>query len=391
MYVAIAKRLDPSEIQDREEQDQRMIEHAIRARANGEDVSAPTERVSAGFGSSLENDEFVNRARSRTLPDGDRSLNMVNDIQLLRQLSLSSEDRIALEREMRAQHTHPLALQMEAEAEERRIANELEYYRNNPQRSREAALQRARLIGNDSFRNRISLMNPDNMRVMSSRSRRNFNDFADSTSLDDMVVLEAAILLSMEEEARANGVQEQLDMSSDTGGSRRWFRGSGRPLPSSATMDSGVTGAFSRSFTEDEQLAMAIALSMQEQNVTNGGKEARDLGDDKQARNAAGFPPESAPLTPSLDVASGVASLPIVSEDEDDSQEDEEELQKMSEFGRENAVFKYSDDDSCYFRTFDEPNQSSPAPRPQAEANLVASGDATRVHPATTSDAYDGS
>jgi hypothetical protein len=388
MYVAIAKRLDPSEIQDREEQDQRMIEHAIRARVNGDEVSASTERVSTGFGSSLENNEFVNRARSRTLPDGDRSLNMVNDIQLLRQLSLSSEDRIALEREMRAQHTHPLALQMEAEAEERRIANELEYYRNNPQRSREAAMQRARLISTDSFRNRIPRVNPDTLRVMSSRNRRSFHDFSDSTSLDDMVVLEAAILLSMEEEARTSGVQEQFDRTSDAGGTLRWFRGSGRPSPSTAAMNSGVPGTFSRSFTEDEQLAMAIALSMQEQQVTSGDKEASDPGIGKQTPNAVGHLPESAPRTLSLGDANGVASLPIVSEDDDDSLgEEEEALQKMSALGRDIAGLKYSDDDSCYFRTFDEPNHSSPRSRPQAETSLVARVDMARVDP---SDAYDG-
>ena len=372
MYVAIARRLDPSEIQNREEQDQRLIEFAIRARANGEEVSTPTERVSEGFGSSLENDKFVSRARSRTVSDCERGSEVNKDIQLLRQLSLSSEDRIALEREMRAQHTHPLALQMEAEAAERRIANELEYYRNNPQRSRDAAMQRARLIGSESFRNRISRMNPDHMRMVSSRNRHSFNDFSDSTSLDDMVVLEAALLLSMEEEVRANGDQEQLDRNSDIGGSRRWFRGSGRPPWASATMDVGLPGTFSRGFSEDEQLAMAIALSMQEHQVTNGKKEENDLGVNKQAPTAARYPPESAPPTLALD-SNGVASLPIVSEDEDDSLAEEEEVQKIPAMVNGNAGLKYSDDDSVYFRSLDEPNPSSSAPSVLAESESSAS------------------
>ena len=104
---------------------------------------------------------------------------------------------------------------MEAEAEERRIANELEYNRNNPRRSREAALLHARLMGSgsNSSLHRFSRMDAEEMRQISSGrrgGRRNWNEMMDAfergagngeeNNLDDMVVLEAAILLSMEEE-----------------------------------------------------------------------------------------------------------------------------------------------------------------------------------------------
>jgi hypothetical protein len=350
MYVAIAKRLDALEIQEREEKEQRMIELTIQARANGESVATPIEKVSEGFGSSLENNEFVNRARSRTASEDSRGLNINNDIHLLRQLSLSSEDRLALEREMRAQHTHPLALQMDAEAEERRIARELEYYRNNPQRTSEAAMLRARMMGSDSFRNRITRMNPESMRMMNPRSgRRTFQDFSGSTSIDDMVVLEAALLLSMEEEARSSGGARQFGLSSDLEGSLRRFRGSGRSASLSALMDTTSQHGFPPSFSEEEQLAMAIALSMQEQ---QGQKEEKGDNKDVQNSDVARGPPESAPSPKSSSgrFATGVASLPAVSEDEIDFQE-EEGQQTKSLFDLGTARLKCSDDDSAYFES----------------------------------------
>lgn len=353
MYVAIAKRLDALEIQEREEKEQRMIELTIQARANGESVATPIEKVSEGFGSSLENNEFVNRARSRTASEDSRGVNINNDIHLLRQLSLSSEDRLALEREMRAQHTHPLALQMDAEAEERRIARELEYYRNNPQRTSEAAMLRARMMGSDSFRNRISRMNSDNMRMMSPISgRRTFQDFSGSSSIDDMVVLEAALLLSMEE-ARSNGGARPFGLSADLEGSLRRFRGSGRSASLSALMDTASTHRFQPSVSEEEQLAMAIALSMQEQ---QGQNEEKGDNTDGPSSDVARGPPESAPSPKpsSGSFATGVASLPAVSEDEIDFQEEEEaeqEKQEKSLFDLGTARLKCSDDDSAYFES----------------------------------------
>jgi hypothetical protein len=352
MYVAIAKRLDAVEIQEREEKEQKMIELTIQARANGESVGTPIEKVSEGFGSSLENDEFVNRARSRTASeDFSRGLHVNNDIHLLRQLSLSSEDRLALEREMRAQHTHPLAIQMDAEEEERRTARELEYYRNNPQRTSEAAMLRSRMVGNESFRNRISRMNPDSMRMLSSRSgRRTFQDFSESTSMDDMVVLEAALLLSMEEEARSNGGASRFGLSSDLEGSLRRFRGSARPTSLSALMDSATPHGLPPSLSEEEELAMAIALSMQEQQGPNGEKGANA---DEKNSDVARVPPESAPSPKPASgrLATGVASLPVVSEDEIDFQEVEEEQQAKPLFDLGTARLKCSDDDSAYFES----------------------------------------
>ena len=383
MYVAVAKRLDASEIQDREEHDQRMIELAIRARARGENVSTQQERPNDGFGSSLENDEFVNRARSRTVSDADRLSTTKNDVQLLRQLSLSSEDRLALEREMRAQHMHPLALQMEAEAEERRIANEFEYYRNHPNRSREVAMQRARLLGGtDSFRNRISRMDPENMRSGGARNRRDFDDLPDSTSLDDMVVLEAAILLSMQEEDRAKNNREHSDGITGSVESHRWFRGLSRP-PAITSLDSIERSPYSRSISEEDQLAMAIALSMQDHQASASTQDANDSNSNEPLHDVARYQPESAPEPLSPQKGSGVASLPIVSEDDDDSFEEIEET-RVPNGGLASAGLKYSDDDSVYLRSLDEDiNVAS------TEASQVGAADVSGInfsvgHPPST-------
>lgn len=353
MYVAIAKRLDAGEIQEREEKEQLMIEATIRARANGGE-SAPIENTNVGFGSSLERHDVAFRSISRTVSDDSGLLdtNINNDIRLLRKLSLSSIDRQSLEQEMRAQHTHPLALQMETEAEERRIANEREYYRNNPQRSRDGALMRARMMGNESFRNRVSRINPETVRMMGARSgRRNWNEFTETTSLDDMVVLEAALLLSMEEESRsrssdANGgsaAQHQTDMP-DSSGSCRRFRASVGAPSLSAVLDSGAASSFSRGLTEDEQVQMAIALSMQEhQDKKDENGEADDNDGDRKPEASRG-PPESAP-SEAASVRSEVASLPIVSEDKDAGKKVQQKL-PASRTGN----LKSSDDDSAYFR-----------------------------------------
>lgn len=393
MYVAIAKRLGAGEIQERETKEQSMIEASIRARAQGEEVPQIEGAVANnGFGSSLEQNETVRRARSRTMSSdcaGDTSrisggaANMngggVNeDVQLLRQLSLSSHDRQSLEQEMRAQHTHPLALQMEAEAEERRINNELEYYRNNPQRSRDAALTRARMLStqsggsnNGSLRNRFSRINSAGGRS----GRRGFGDYpGDGNSLDDMVVLEAALLLSMEEEdarnqgnsnegsgggnsgqlppsQQATGMPGMLQLlGSDSNGSRRRLRG--RTASASSMTESGPS--FSRGLlSEDEQVAMAIAISMQEQqdssSESNKGDEEEESCDSKPKAHGNGggkTPPESAPpkATPAA-AAVGVASLPIVSEDDGDG---EEEI--IFSQSPEQTKGKTSLDDTAYFR-----------------------------------------
>ena len=312
----MARRLNNEQLESRQADEQRVIESRIRRRVeeqqNPEQAPAeeyPIESATSGrpgLTSSLENN---NDSR-------------MNDVQLLRQLSLTSQDRAALEQEMRAQHTHPLALQVEAEEEQRRIQNEIDYHRNNS--------NRARMLGqNGGLRGRLSRMTsePALMSSMGRSGRRNWNDMVeafgsgggDVNSLDDMVVLEAAILLSMEEDARRRGepnstdtnetsnsvshharegfpmLQERLSSSragdsrgdtlSSSMGSRMVpmasprsrFRRPERSMsaaPPTTLLDSA--SLLLRGVTEDEQVAMAIALSMQEDS-----KDAKENGGEK--------------------------------------------------------------------------------------------------------------
>ena len=265
------------------------------------------------FGSSLENDPRIRRVRAPS--DEDFRLAVTgqvapeSELQLLRQLSLTSHDRQALEAEMRQQHTHPLALQLEAEAEERRLHNQLEYQRTHPQR-------------------------PPHFRGNSGRRGWRPNGFggtgSEVNSLDDLVVLEAAILLSMEEEERrrtAGGNNNDTNnTSNDAGTTTRTGGPSGAVPPMTVSQHAmqgmpimnelrrglsrgdsisslgqrfrrnrSVGGAVMESanlllsgVTEDEQVAMAIALSMQaDKEKEEEGEKDKD-GDDAtndQGRN----------------------------------------------------------------------------------------------------------
>jgi hypothetical protein len=315
LYVAIAKRLDATEIQEREEKEQRMIELAIHSRVKGENEEVLATKVTKGFGSSLDSDEFVTRARQRGKSFEAFNGSIGDDIQLLRQLSLTSEDRLALEREMRAQHSHPLAVQMEMEAEEQRIAHEMEHHRSNSQKTQEAiTASRSRLSsGGDSFRNRRVRLNPDLLRMGSLRGNvGHFND-----SLDDMVVMEAAILLSIEEEAA-----RAKDRGSDKEVSRWKFSNSGLTQASATTSD--TLSSATPSLTEEEQLEMAIKLSMQEQPESAVKLENPNI---EGHYNSNLKVPESliSARDAAISKATGVASLSGIMVDEDDDDDDDEE------------------------------------------------------------------
>jgi hypothetical protein len=326
-----------------------------------------------------------------------------NDVQLLRQLSLSSEDRQALEAEMRAQHTHPLALQMEAEAAERRIANEREYYRNNPTRSREAALLRAMGSSGSSLRNHLPRTNSGDYGMPS--RRRNWNEIVDAferggngevTSLDDLVVLEAAILLSMEEEARnrytRSGsfsapqhaeqgfplVQQYLNSRS---GARGYRPPSGR---AASVINPSLPRMFSRELTEEEQVAMAIALSMQEENKKKDEEPAGRADDNNNEDKGDDIPKKDEVVSKAGEVkssdvtsnfasgtsakpASAPASMGIAARPKEGHNEDEEEEVAFADMENTRNEFmgKSSDDDSTYFRMLEK--VQADAPRPMKE------------------------
>ena len=236
LYVAIAKKLDSDQLQERQAEEQRVIELRIQKQH-------------------IYEAEEEQRKRCK------------EDEALIRQSSMTEEDRRAIEREMRAQHTHPLALQMQAEADQRRVQNERDYYKTHSGQIRDAALLRAARIGSrgDSSSGRES---------GNGSNRRNWNDIVSAfeqgggeqvNSLDDLVVLEAAILLSMEEAARRG---DEASSESTKFNASQHAR-DGFPLVQQlfntrASSHRRLGGRGFHGLTENEQVAMAIALSMQE-------------------------------------------------------------------------------------------------------------------------------
>mmetsp|Transcript_39534 Transcript_39534/g.47524 ORF Transcript_39534/g.47524 Transcript_39534/m.47524 type:complete len:621 (-) Transcript_39534:135-1997(-) len=125
-------------------------------------------------------------------------------------LLASVEERKTLEQDINAQHMHPIALQMAEEAEQRRTANTIAHassrVRLMQQRTNSERLLGRRMVpfSDAGSRLRRSFGGRQMMREWSSLTNAfdTDNDVGNMNSMDDMVVIEAAILLSMEEAAR---------------------------------------------------------------------------------------------------------------------------------------------------------------------------------------------
>jgi Ubiquitin interaction motif len=376
LYVSAAKKLDSGQLHERQAEEQRAIELQIQAQNIHN-----TEQ----FGATLEH-------RIRSQSNGcAASSNEGDPMVLLRQLSMSETDRQAIEREMRAQHTHPLALQMQAEAEERRSRNEREYYRTHSAQIREAALMRASRLGGGSGRR---LPRGSSSRS-SGTSQRHWNDIVNAfergggdqgTSLDDLVVLEAAILLSMEEEARREGSGEVPPGSSFSASqhARHGFPLVQQLLNARSDHRGLISGRAFQGLSEDEQIAMAIALSMQEPSESETSAESEDnkvktnsTNEDTNEDDAVAESGESSqPLTnPSAGVervgtqSESTTDRAATSESEDDESEERLQLSDQNlpavyfEEARRNVAALDSDDSNSRLPAayFDDSDPKLPA------------------------------
>mmetsp|Transcript_55080 Transcript_55080/g.133826 ORF Transcript_55080/g.133826 Transcript_55080/m.133826 type:complete len:620 (-) Transcript_55080:229-2088(-) len=306
--------------------------------------STPTKTV--GFGSELEKDERYKllKKRSESFASNEGNKTPEKDREVIQSIAMTPEERRRLEEEMKAQHFHPLALQIESEAEQRRMENDRQFYRNNPDSV--ARAQRAAALGaggSRRLRSRFGGQGPRDWNNIVDAFERGGN--GEVTSLDDLVVLEAAILLSMDEEARRSqeggGGDAEGGASADRASSSSATRGGfdvnrhareGFPLVRSLlggreersgsnsggatdsasstsvssvarSRDSGSSSSNSlrrrarglmgntaletasmmmRGISEEEQIAMAIAASIQDQNADNGDDdENNNNGDDE--------------------------------------------------------------------------------------------------------------
>ena len=165
-----------------------------------------------GFGSSLEKDERfkMTRKRSESFASNEGSHMPQKENEIIKSIAMTTEERECLEDEMRAQHLHPLVLELEAEAQERRLENDRAYRSSTGRRNSARTQQTADLFRNHSIGEDVgSGINNRRMRLRGgdSESTRNWDQLANffergdaANSIDDMSALEAAILFSLGED-----------------------------------------------------------------------------------------------------------------------------------------------------------------------------------------------
>jgi hypothetical protein len=223
---------------------------------------------------------------------------------MIQSIAMTPEERQRLEEEMKAQHFHPLVLRLESQAQERRLENDRAYQSTASARNQQTF---------DTATSRGYHMS------RRARERRNWDQLASffdqGEDMDDMSALETAILYSRLRDERNseggsnNSDREQLDgipllrtlltgqLDGNEGSSR-----SGRSLNlrSSRRQRNQLTrsglGSFGmrnrgmgdvaietasmmmRGISEEEQISMAIAASMRDQETADGddGDEGND-------------------------------------------------------------------------------------------------------------------
>lgn len=236
----MAKKLQQEDVKEREEEEQKMIEATIRARANsesrmnkssshtssdgkgddGKDGAAEDDNSHGGgecFGSRL--NEEMKRTRSRTMST---EHNLSSDKNSNDLITLTPSERRELEDQMRSQLSHPLMAEMQRNAElesQRHLLEHAEQRRDRIQTSRdqlERFIERARIRehGLDLF----------------AGSHRDYDEEDDMLgsggvdehgrpTFDDFYLLEAALYLSAREDSirrRASNRQARRRNRSDT-------------------------------------------------------------------------------------------------------------------------------------------------------------------------------
>jgi len=259
--------LNPEEIAERERAEQRVEEALQRKRedaANKEDG-----QESNGFGSSLdEQNQLLIRKRSESLASSEDCSAEESSKNLLSAVAITPDERRELEARMSAQNEHPLAQRLQEEESERRMQNEMEYYRNQ--------------ITNQQLR--------EQSQRQGNRSGRDWNRIVDAfesggngqvQSLDDLVVLEAAIMLSMQQEGE-EGVhggnfdaaqhasrgfplaRARVDRNAGTLNSIARNLQAGRSQGGGSSIAQESASMMMRGMSEEQQLRMAIAASLAE-------------------------------------------------------------------------------------------------------------------------------
>ena len=312
MAITVQRAMDEDDILKRDEEEQRVIEAAIRNRAaqkNGEssglsDTSgnAP-EGGNTSFGSSLESYNrsrtFSNASSSNMSANSSEPGTPANDSNGLLSVAMSPEDRRVLEDEMRAQLSHETHRRMRSEEEEASMRRAQEWY--GSEAGARARMRDNRLAELSELLTRMSGRgggsddeDEDGVRqsaTLGSLIRAMERSGRGGPTVEDLMRLEAAFLLGMDGDMRRQRNQSSLSRNStrsDNGGLAAGFgfsdqrarssssmlgrpggpprrvqvRGAGRGI---STTHLDTAELYMRGISEEEQLAMAIAMSMQDQ------------------------------------------------------------------------------------------------------------------------------
>ncbi len=199
MSVEVAEQLNQSDAAKRDEEEQRVIEATIRARANSESQTACSDGSSGtreNFGTRLNEELKRSRRLSSADLDTDEALTIDN-------MTMTVDERRELENKMKSQLSHPLMREMQRNAEmesQRHMMEHAERRRDHVRNSRDSLerfIERARI-------------REHGLNLFSGAIR---HDEDGRPSMDDLYLLEAALFLS----AREDSMRRRRNDGSRTG------------------------------------------------------------------------------------------------------------------------------------------------------------------------------
>jgi len=291
LVVTLQQTLSQESIRERQEEEERALAAATKSRDPSAEEQAP------GFGSAMDQDENVAlmRKRSSSMSDAGSDTDLSS-------VAMTVDERQRLEAQLRAQQQSPLIQRMQQEEMERAFRNEREYLQQNAGRDRQRSSRGSR-------------------RRDWARLIQAFEEGGGIQSMDDLAMLEAAMrMASMDGGAgRRAGVEEEEGGPSPLRrrmlDSRSSRRETGSESSNSFLGGSAIASQLiMRGMSEEDQLAMAIAASLQE---SAANQESANAEESSAAENDAqnsestntGVAESSAEVTESLDQETGAMNV----------------------------------------------------------------------------------
>lgn len=250
--VSVAKSLDEEAMLQREKEEQLMEEARQRSRTLSSEARKDDDD---SFGASLEKNEHVAimRARSSSMSSDHSNPAEASD---LTAIAMSPEERQELERQMKAQSEHPLSLRLQQEEAERRLQREQEYYLSVARQAEEARARREAL--------RRALGSSGNPRSQNLSHQR-------------------LTIRDLQHMMRSGGGSDDIRSLEELFQQRQTAR------PRERQQENTYAGLTMSGYTEEEQLAMAIAASLREssgQENESGGQSSEGIGDQHPSSEA---------------------------------------------------------------------------------------------------------